>query len=413
MKLLTFLGVADYKETTYVWQNQEFTTRFAPAASCHFLEPETLTVFLTEDANEKIFPDFQQALPNHLNINPVSVPLGQNEIELWQIFDQVSGSVDFNEPVAFDITHGLRSFPLIGLLAAAYLRTVKNVSLKAVLYGAYDIGRQVSPGRTPIFDLTPMITLLEWAVAADRFNRTGDSRYLASLVEATRKEQALAAGDDQEQLEQVGRLANLARALKAISQSLRLIRPRLAMEQAHGLKERVEKAKPGLERAIAARPFSLVLDTVVNSYSSLAFSSPEEPDNARETLKIERDMIRWYADREQWVQAITLAREWLVSWFLIQLGMKNITDKSARQRVEQTIGSEAASFLESKNNKKTFSPLFLSQIPNSESVIAFWLSLSDLRNDINHAGMREDPGNPEDLVRRIKEAIDQIDRLPL
>lgn len=413
MKLLTFLGVAAYKETIYVWQNRGFSTRFAPAATCHFLMPDTLTVFLTEEAEEKIFPQLRASLPQRLTVNPIPVSLGQDEKELWHIFDQVSGSVEDNETVAFDITHGLRSFPLIGLLVAAYLRTAKQVSLKAVLYGAYDVGQQVSPGRTPIFDLTPMITLLEWATAADRFNRTGDSRYLAALVKALRKEQALAAQSDPEQLEQIGRLNNLAGALTAISQSLRLIRPRLAMTQAHGLEERVSMAKPGLERALAARPFSLVLDSVVKSYQPLALPDPDQPEQARETLLVERKIINWYAEREQWVQAITLAREWLVSWIMLQLGMNNLLETGARQRLEGVIGSEAASYLEAEKNKRTFTPLCLAKIPDCGKVIAFWLSLSDLRNDIDHAGMRPDPGKPEDLIKKIKIAIDFLNNLQI
>jgi CRISPR-associated DxTHG motif protein len=122
MKLLTFLGVANYQETTYTWQELDFTTRYAPAASTHFLKPDALTVFLTEEAEQKIFPDFRKVFPETLEIIPVPVPLGKDVPELWHIFDQVSGSVRPGESVAFDITHGLRSFPLIGLLAAAFLR---------------------------------------------------------------------------------------------------------------------------------------------------------------------------------------------------------------------------------------------------------------------------------------------------
>ena len=105
--------------------------------------------------------------------------------------------------MAFDITHGLRLFPLVGLLAAAFLRSGLSVDLQAVLYGAFDVrDRGVTPNRTPMFDLSPMLALLEWSTAADRFNRTGDSRYLASLVSAQRKQLALLARGDPRLLEQ-------------------------------------------------------------------------------------------------------------------------------------------------------------------------------------------------------------------
>ena len=50
MKLLTFLGIADYKDTTYVWNEQGYATRYCPAAMAHFFRPETTLVVVTKDA---------------------------------------------------------------------------------------------------------------------------------------------------------------------------------------------------------------------------------------------------------------------------------------------------------------------------------------------------------------------------
>ena len=413
MKLLTFLGIAKYQTTTYVWQNLEHESRYAPAASCHFLNPDSLTVFLTEEAHEKVFPDFRASLPVELEVITAAVPLGANEQELWQIFDQVSSTVQPNEHVAFDITHGLRSFPLIGLLAAAFLRAGLNVNIEAVLYGAFDVGRIVAQGRTPMFDLSPMLSLLEWASAADRFNRTGDARYLASLVTQRRKEMAAAAGGDPNLLQEVGYLGNLAGAFTSISESLRLIRPQLAMQQINGLQERTAKARPVLRRTAMTRPFDMLLDNLLNNYLPLGIKNPYQSDTIRETLVTERKMIHWYAEREQWVQAVSLAREWLVSWLMFQLNKFNITQLSVRRMVEQVLGSESNEFKESKKGSVPFTPVFLEKIPNTEDVLALWLSLSDVRNDIDHAGMREEAGEPRSLTKQIENCIQSIDNLPL
>ena len=413
MKLLTFLGVTKYNETCYTWQDQECKTKFAPVASCHFLKPDSLTIFLTEDAEGQIFPEFKDALPMGLLVQPVPVPLGEDEQELWQIFEQVSTAVQTGEEVAFDITHGLRSFPLVGLLVAAFLRAGMDVTLKAVLYGAYDVGKVVSPGCTPMFDLSPMLALLEWTTAAERFKRTGDARPLASLVNQQRKDLAMAAQGNPDLLQEVGYLGNLAGSLTSISQSLRLIRPHQAMESIAGLKERVQKAEPVLLRTAAARPFSLVLEGVVQSYLPLASPDPLELENIQKTLMIEREMIHWYIDREQWVQAVSLAREWLVSWIMIQLGLKTITQLNARHRIESVVGGEASDYMAAKKTGKPFLAIFLAELSNNEGILSLWLELTDVRNDIDHAGMREDPGKPEDLISRIKTCIQKIDDLQL
>ena len=409
MKLLTFLGVAQYAPTIYVWQEQEHSSRFAPAASCRFLHPDFLTVFLTEEAHQQVFPDFCRALPEGLKPDPIPIPFGKDDRELWQIFNQVSGAVRPGEEVAFDITHGFRSLPLLGLLAAAFLRAGLGVSLRAVLYGAYVPGQE----RTPMFDLTPMLSLLEWAAAADRFNRTGDARYLASLLKNARNSLAKATQGDPAQTEQIGRLGNLAGALEDISQSLRLIRPYQAMTAIAGLSERMEKAQPALQSAAIVRPFSMLLESVERTYRPLSLSDPLTTTPLPVVLDRQRAMINWYVEREQWVQAVALAREWVVSWAMLQLGLMPITGRVARQRAEDVLNAEANDFADAKKTGTPFTPIFLKRLPQVETVLSLWLNLTGIRNDILHAGMREDPGKPDVLIKQARDCIDRLNALPV
>lgn len=414
MRLLTFLGTGNYRETIYTWQGQEKLAYFAPLASCEFLRPDTLSIFLTEEAEQKVFPAFRAALPSTVEVNVVPIPLGQNVNELWVIFDRVSQAVKPKEQVAFDITHGLRSFPLVGLLVAAFLRSGLNVDLHAVLYGAWDVRDQsVTPNRTPLFDLSPMIALMDWAAAADRFNRTGDARFLASLLKDQKKAMAEATSGDPTALREVGHLSNLAGALTSISQSLRLIRPEQAMQQIAGLEERVQRALPALEQTATARPFALLLESVIDTYRPLAHANPQAPENLAAGLDVERQMIRWYHDRQQWVQAVSLAREWLLSWVMLHLGMSNLTTLSARQRIENVVGSEAAEYMAAKQAGKNYIPIFLANIANIEAVLGLWLDLTQVRNDIDHAGKREKPQSPESLIDNLTQCIQRLEALPL
>ncbi len=412
MKLLTFLGVGKYDETVYYIEGRgEHRSRFAPAASWFFLKPDEMLVFLTEDASSQIYPQFLAALPTDVKVSAIPVPLGKNETELWQIFSQVSGSVSPGEQVAFDVTHGLRSFPLVGLLVAAFLKSGFKVDVKAVLYGAYDVGRAATPGRTPVFDLTPMLSLLEWAVAADRFNQTGDSRYLAALVRKQRKQLASQAGGNPVLLEQVGHLANLAGALIGISQSLYLIRPYESMISISGLSERVEKARLALEHSAPALPFNALLESIVKAYSPLANSDPANSENIFEVLRVELNMIHWYMDRDLWVQAISLAREWLVSWVMAHLGYRRITQFSARQNVEGVLGSESSEYVIAKKGGESFQPRFLANIPNIDVILSLWPNLSTVRNDIDHAAKREEPKTAQELMDNIRNIVDILDNL--
>ena len=417
MKLLTFLGKGVYSQTEYVWGERSHTARFAPVATTFFLKPDIVTVFLTEAAQQETYPNFQaamQKLPKPPKLQPIAVPKGSNESELWQIFEQVSTSVSPDEIVAFDITHGLRSSPLIGLLVAAFLRSGLGIDLRAVLYGAYDVrDKTMEPNRTPVFDLSPMLALLEWAVAADRFNRTGDARYLGSLLEEQRTKLAKTAEGNHDLENEAGRLGNLAGALTGISQSLRLIRPFMATESIAGLKERVKLAEPALERAAAARPFSLILNRIVDTYQPLGIAEKLSEENLKEYLATQRKMIFWYVEREQWVQAVSLAREWLVSWMMYYLKTTTITDKKERERVEGVINSEAHAFLVAKTEGGAYSSIFLNAIPNAEEMLDLWNQLTDLRNDIDHAGMRQKPREPKDIIKQINKITGQLKALSL
>jgi len=414
MKLLTFLGTGNYRETIYTWQGKEKRASFAPLASIEFLRPAALSVFLTEEAEQEIFPAFRAALPGDIEVETVSIPLGRDDRELWNIFASIGRSVKEKEEVAFDITHGLRSFQVSALLAAAFLRSGLHIHLQAVLYGAYDVRDQsASPSRTPMFDLSPMIALLDWSAAADRFNRTGDARFLAELLEEQKKEMAQSKGGAPERRRQVFQLGKLASTLRDISQSLRLIRPEQAMQQIDGLEARVEQALPALEQTADAQPFSLLLNRVLETYNPLAHASPTAPEHLKEGLAVERRMIHWYSERQQWVQAVSLAREWLLSWVMSGLGITGLNVLSARQRIEQVVGSEAREYRQAKQSGKVYQPVFLGNITDIETVLDLWLRLTEVRNDIDHAGKREKPQPPDRLTKNILRCIQQLESLPL
>lgn len=416
MKLLTFLGTGTYSETEYIWNGQSVVCRYAMAASAQFTKANEVVIFATEEARQAheqaLCEALRKVMPGSAQVDFKPVKRGETESELWGIFSQVAEAVKPGEEIAFDVTHGLRSFPLIGLLAAAFLRAGLGVNLRHVFYGAFDVRDQtVTPNRTPMFDLTPMLALLEWAVASDRFNRTGDSRYFASLLREQQKRLALEAQKQPERLSQIGKLGTLANALTDISQSLALIRPHLAMAQIEKLPAQAEAALPMLAEAEAALPFRLLLNATLETYRPLGLAHPE--DDARRDLETQRALIVWYAKREHWPQAVSLAREWLVSWVMFHLGLKALTSLSDRHRIEGVVNSEAEEFLKAKKAGQAFQPVCLKSLPQVETVLGLWKALAEVRNDIDHAGMRENPLSPQDLIKQVEKHIEAIQSLTL
>jgi hypothetical protein len=52
-------------------------------------------------------------------------------------------------------------------------------------------------------------------------------------------------------------------------------------------------------------------------------------------------------------------------------------------------------------------------LPQIETVLGLWKSLTDTRNDIDHAAMRETPETPENLIKQIKAYIESLSSLPI
>ena len=150
-----------------------------------------MKVFVTEKAREMHWEPFQRLAEDYVdNLEAVEIPDGADENELWSLFQAVVDAVDVQEEVIFDITHGFRSLPFLSLLAVAYLRQIKQIELRAILYGNFEArDRSVEPHRTPVIDLSRFVSLFDWMTAADRFIRFGDASDLARHLRAEKPEQ--------------------------------------------------------------------------------------------------------------------------------------------------------------------------------------------------------------------------------
>ena len=110
-----------------------------PLALAQFceLKPDQWLACVTDEAAET---HYYRSLEAELQVQPVRIPWGKDSEELWQIFDRVVEAINPREQVVFDITHGFRSFPVIVLLAAAYLKPAKGIDLQGIFYAAAGAG---------------------------------------------------------------------------------------------------------------------------------------------------------------------------------------------------------------------------------------------------------------------------------
>jgi len=371
MKLIAFLGTGEYKCATYRWNDHTYETSFVQEAFVHWLKPEVTCVLLTEKARETHWNNLCQRLQEHTQIVEVDIPDGKSEAELWEIFEAISEVVQEGDEIAFDITHSFRSLPMIALLTIAYLKQVKGVKVQYVLYGAYEARDNQG---APVFDLTPFADLLDWLAAAKMFTATGDSSELGRLIQdvqdaAHRNREAY--GDSLPLA-----LKNFGAALKEVSNDLLLARVPNLPKSVSNLIEKQKRASA--EVSDWTPPLTLLLDKIADAYE------PFQDDS----LPTQAKLIRWYLNHNHIVQAMTLAREWVVSYYAQQKSL-------SRDDAEDELNQRA-------NNQE------------NDELVQLWSSIRNIRNDLAHCGFGRAEGqvlSAASIRQNAEEVVKQVERL--
>jgi CRISPR-associated DxTHG motif protein len=418
MKAITFLGATIAHETTYVMPDgREHTAPFFGAALARFVPDLSMRIFVTAKAREMHLARFEELVSDYVaDLEPIDIPNGADEAQLWKIFQAVVDTVGEGEAVIFDITHGFRSLPFLAFLASAYLRTVKDIQLHGVYYGNWEAGdKSVTPNRAPVIDLTHFVSLLDWMVAADRFTRFGDARDLADLLRAQHeriKPDYRTASKSEMATWSRSPVTKTVSNLNRASRALRVVRPSEAMDASHAVRSQLPNAMQSIEAL--AQPFVPLSQHVVDSFASIALTMNDQQSDPLAILTFERSLIGWYLQRNQIFQAVALAREWLVSWVMAQVGLSTqMMDKDARRRVEDAIGR-----VTQRLQDKTFVDneadvhFDLSTVPSLYDVANLYNQLGDLRNDLAHAGKRQNARTAEvaesaaqELCRKLNDMV--------
>ncbi len=407
MKALSFLGTSCYRRVTYVWTDQtgeqSYQTELFPEAVARIFQPEQLVVFVTPQVRaHRNFEQLRSRLQDLMVA--VDIPEGRSEAEFWEIFDRVAGAVNDGESVLLDVTHAFRSIPLLVATVAAYLRRTKNVNVARIVYGAYDARQPLRnppdpEDRAPIFDLTPTLDLLDWLSGAEALLSRGDAYTLAQQIQHTHQRlwQQRTSPDLPTRLQSIGR------KLEGLSNALQLARPEEVMSAAHQLVPMLDAARK--EFVQWAKPFVVIVEKVRDELARFAYDRPR--DLNAENLRRQLELIRYYTERGLILQAVALAREWLVSWVLLQRGQGDWLRSEDREEAERALGAAAQRLRGAQGEV----PPWLEAVPAFSDVVRTWSDLANLRNDLAHCGMRQQPSSAESIVRQARDIPGRLQAL--
>ncbi|MDR0753771.1 MAG: TIGR02221 family CRISPR-associated protein, partial [Prevotellaceae bacterium] len=195
---LSFLGTNDYVECVYSYKDyHSAVVKFVQSALIDMCckewgKDDEILIFTTEEALNKNWEKLGQECKARISMKNIDIPNGKDEEEIWKIFEIIYNQLENNDELYVDITHSFRSIPLLASSLLQYAKSLKNISVQAIYYGAFDTlgnARDIKiriPNPTdrivPIFDLNAFSKIQDWSVAANDFICYGNTQRLCELT---------------------------------------------------------------------------------------------------------------------------------------------------------------------------------------------------------------------------------------
>ena len=321
------------------------------------------------------------------------LPIGRNEAEIWEIFTRTYAHLQEGDTLYIDLTHGFRYLPMLVVALVNYSQFLKGTTVASITYG---IEPRDTSNATPIIDLTPLATLLDWNYAAGQFINNGD---ITPLQKLSKKVITPIMRNKDTRRNEVGDLDRYLSSLAKFIKELRTCRGKeiISCENLLTAQKYFEK----MERELIV-PLVPLFERINKSLSIFKTNDTHNTISA----------ARWCFDRGMYQQAVTFLREGIVT---ILCELNNIDYKAKEQRkimenvlylIKENIGEEHWNI---DNHEKTKEIVANNSI--TRETACKYDSTGELRNDINHSGMREKSLSPDKLESNIAAMLQEFEKL--
>ncbi len=425
---ISVLGTGFYNECNYYSEDFSLNTRFIQQAALAMLTKQdkwtaddNAYILLTNDAKTKNWQiqnnrrqrpkstdyveyiglkDELDSMSLPMPVTPVDIKDGNDEAEMWDIFDTLYNILEENDELYFDITHGFRYLPMFVVVLGNYAKFLKNVTVKGITYGNFEAR---NGNDAPIMNLISLSTLQNWTYAAADFLRHGDAKRLKEcgtaeltpILKETKGKDAAASN-----------LRGLCTALSNFSEEMLFCRGMdvLAGKSANDVKQLVGNASNSY-----LRPFVPLFNHIREVAAQFEADAPANMIRA----------ARLCFNFGNYQASATLLEEGVVTFFCQRHGIA-VNDKDMRDAVNQAF-TKNLHIIKGKENKfkrsgnKDFDALvdrIASDRLMDDNLINRFTSLqTDVRNDINHAGMRKLPAKTQNLRSNLEKILAVMENL--
>ena len=246
----------------------------------------------------------------------------------------------------------------------------------------------------PIMDLTSISVLQDWTFAAGQYLENGSVSRLVSLCEQEFKpilRETLGADVAAQNLKAfVTKLSDVTEERKTC-RGLDIIKS----TSFKGLKECADNLEETFVDA-----FNPIFEKIKSSLVSF-----DEKENVRNGLSA----AVWCYDNGLFQQAATILQEFVVSFFCLRHGIA-INDDNKREIINKAFRIKYDNKREedwdiAAEKKDKLKDVLSDDLFENSTLVAEFKTLTDVRNDFNHSGMRSNPMPPHRIKGNIKKCI--------
>lgn len=384
---LSVLGTGYYEETQYYFNTTENScrTRFIQEATINeycqnWSNEDKIVLFLTEkarkfnwcnpaqvDNHKPSYTGLSHILENNSKLVIVNIPDGNSEDEMWEVFNKVYNVLDDDDEVYFDITHAFRFLPMLLMVLINYAKLLKSISVKSVTYGNYEAReiQQDGSSYSPVMKVTQLSELQDWTIAALMFKETGQTRHLNKLISSDKKTAITNFTDEITEVRSMGIISG----------------------------QNAEWAQLDIDNALVCNPI------FKNIKNELNLELSKYKTNCIENVF---SAVEFCITHNLTQQGLTILLESIITYILLEIGESDYIDETKRNAVAGALSINKLEKFKApvKSNKSTEDVDVLKLIAKKVFELPYKKKLSDkvykslsqgARNDINHAGYRENP----------------------
>lgn len=320
---------------------------------------------------------------------------GNNEKEIWEIFTSTFNELCDGDELYFDVTHAFRFLPMLILVLCDYAKFLKNVTIKSITYGNYE-ARNKENDKAPIIDLLSLSQLQDWTFAAGQYLENGSVNRLVSLCEQEFKP---ILKETQGADAAAKKLKAFVTKLSDVTEERKTCRGMdiISSTSFKGLKECADKLD---ETFIDA--FNPIFEKIKSSLVSF-----DENENVRNGFSA----AVWCYDNGLFQQSATILQEFVISFFCLRHDIR-IDDEENREIINKAFNIKFNKTPEERwiitdEKIEKLKQVLTDDLFDNYNLINSFNSLTEVRNDFNHSGMRSKrtPMKPQTIKDNIKKCI--------